>query len=617
MTFEKLNKYILHYIEDDKTKSAIMLTSPWGTGKSYYIQNELRPFLEDEKNGKHKCIVVSLYGLKELFEVSKAIYTAIRMKFLDNDSEALVAGKIIVKTVIKHLAIIKKFDISQSEEDLKKLFESVNLSGKLVVLEDVERSGIDILDVMGYVNNLVEQDGVKVLLVVNEEEILKFEHEGKIIGFKEKQEIEEQRKVQKIMNLHNKDTEQEKEIEYSETIKEYLRIKEKTVSDTVNFEEDYQGAIKNIITMFGDETLSEFADEKELGSILHLMNDSKHPNLRSFMFACQKTCDIFKLLERKYLDDKKFVRAIFFGIIIFVQNQKVGKIEKWGQEKFFSIDLGSENAPLFKFCYEYVVNQSVEFFDIEEVYQEYLNHDFYNGNKSKRDKDIQTLSNYYIEKESDVFNALKSIEKRLETPKDISFYQYGTIAVYSIVLKEVLSCDVTKIQERLVKNLKGRGDKLHLEQLFHVVLSDECSKAQREEYEKLRKAMFESLNNCEIIIENFNYQPEQSKIFYNYAILNKSKLSVKGAFAKNLDIEKLAEMFEKGTAKQKNDIREALLAVYRDDNVKLYLADDIESIAKLLEIIKNWPSEKVGDRIQQRQHKWFIENLEDIIKKLS
>lgn len=214
-------------------------------------------------------------------------------------------------------------------------------------------------------------------------------------------------------------------------------------------------------------------------------------------------------------------------------------------------------------------------------------------------------------------NALKNIEKRLENPEDIAFCQYGTIAVYSIVLKEVLSCDVTKIQEQLVKNLKGRGDKLHLEQLFHVVLSDECSKAQREEYVKLRKAMSESLNNCEIIIENFNYQPEQSEIFYNYAIPNKSKLSVKGAFAKNLDIEKLAEMFEKGTAKQKNDIREALLAVYRDDNVKLYFADDIESITKLLEIIKNWPAEKVGDKIQQQQHKWFIENLEDIIKKLS
>lgn len=146
---------------------------------------------------------------------------------------------------------------------------------------------------------------------------------------------------------------------------------------------------------------------------------------------------------------------------------------------------------------------------------------------------------------------------------------------------------------------------------------NECSKAQREEYEKLRKAMSESLNNCEIIIENFNYKPEQSEIFYNYAISNKSKLSVKGAFAKNLDIEKLAEMFRKSTSEQMDNIREAILAVYRDDNVKLYLANDIESIAKLLEIIKNWPSEKVGDKIQQQQHKWFIKNLEDIMKKLS
>ena len=46
-----------------------------------------------------------------------------------------------------------------------KVYASVNLTGKLVVLEDLERSGIDILEVLGYVNNLVEQDGVKVLLV--------------------------------------------------------------------------------------------------------------------------------------------------------------------------------------------------------------------------------------------------------------------------------------------------------------------------------------------------------------------------------------------------------------------------------------------------------------------
>ena len=52
MTNSELNEYILHYLKEDRTKSAIMLTADWGTGKSYYIQNELIPFLGKEENGR-------------------------------------------------------------------------------------------------------------------------------------------------------------------------------------------------------------------------------------------------------------------------------------------------------------------------------------------------------------------------------------------------------------------------------------------------------------------------------------------------------------------------------------------------------------------------------------
>ena len=45
MNNDELNTYIKHYIEHDKTNRAIMLTASWGTGKSYYIQNELIDFL--------------------------------------------------------------------------------------------------------------------------------------------------------------------------------------------------------------------------------------------------------------------------------------------------------------------------------------------------------------------------------------------------------------------------------------------------------------------------------------------------------------------------------------------------------------------------------------------
>lgn len=47
MTNGELNQFILHYLTKDKTHSAIMLTGSWGTGKSYYIQNVLVPFLKE------------------------------------------------------------------------------------------------------------------------------------------------------------------------------------------------------------------------------------------------------------------------------------------------------------------------------------------------------------------------------------------------------------------------------------------------------------------------------------------------------------------------------------------------------------------------------------------
>ena len=49
MTTNEYNSYIKNYLKNDKTQSAIMLTAPWGTGKSYYIRNDLSRFLEENK----------------------------------------------------------------------------------------------------------------------------------------------------------------------------------------------------------------------------------------------------------------------------------------------------------------------------------------------------------------------------------------------------------------------------------------------------------------------------------------------------------------------------------------------------------------------------------------
>lgn len=100
MTYQELNQYILHYLREDKTKSAIMLTGPWGTGKSYYIQNELKPFLEKNENRGHSCVIVSLYGLKDTAEISKSIYLGTRMKFLTAASKKSTTVTFAGETII-------------------------------------------------------------------------------------------------------------------------------------------------------------------------------------------------------------------------------------------------------------------------------------------------------------------------------------------------------------------------------------------------------------------------------------------------------------------------------------------------------------------------------------
>ena len=605
MTYQELNQYILHYLTKDKTKSAIMLTGPWGTGKSYYIQNELKPFLEKKENGGHSCVIVSLYGLKDTAEISKSIYLGTRMKFLTAASEKSTTVTFAGETIIKGIAGAFGVDLSVSERSLKRLYASVNLTGKLVVLEDLERSGIDILEVLGYVNNLVEQDGVKVLLVANEEELIQYTP----LKVSTKADLERTEMLDRITGHRDR--------LFTDSTIAYLKVKEKTISDTIEFEEDYQTAIREIVQMFDNETLNKFSTIESIKDILDIMSHCQSYNLRSFIFACQKTNDIFSSLDEKYLSDENFVQAVFIGILSFVLKQKNGNSHTWGNEKYFSAVLGHEKAPLFKFCYDYIMRQITEFEDIEGAYQAYSELVLYDKNRSNNDNDIITLQTYYVRTDSDVLDAINNIERRLEVPEDISFYQYGTIAVYAIIIKGILGCDIDTIKRRLVANLEGQGNKLELEQIFRTIIGTDCTTKQKEEYESLRKEMARSLKKGDKIIPNFDYQPEQSKDFYDYAITNEGKFHTQESFAAQFDMKRLSEMFRNRTAEQKQQIRGVFVGIYRIGNIKSFLANDRESIVQLLEFIKADRSGDVGDRIQQLQYDWFIKNLEEIKRKLS
>lgn len=445
MNHEELNIYISHYLEQDKTKSAIMLTAPWGSGKSYYLQNVLKPFL---KENNKQCYIVSLYGINSIYDVNRNLYFEIKFSKLKPKKGIVNTAFVSGKTILRGVSSAFGFDINLNENDLSALYTSINLKDKLIVFEDLERSGVDILDFLGYVNSLIEQDEVKVLLVVNEEELINYQEDNQKNqkNNEDNSSISVQNRGRNYVSRKNGG----KELKLTERSKEYLRVKEKSISDTLHFKGELKDAIKNIISKFGSKRLSQLLNEDDINEITHIFKETQESNLRSFLLACQKTDDIFQCLIKYY--DYDFMRTIFFGILIFVLKIRRGDEISWIGDSKLSYSLGSSKYPLFRFCFDYIVNHLTTSDSVSDYYEEFQNAKLYDySNYQNFDEDMSVILSFEVETEYNLKQAIINIENRLLNEAVIPFYRYGLIASYLIFLTKYIDYDISKCGS--VKNL--------------------------------------------------------------------------------------------------------------------------------------------------------------------
>lgn len=592
MDTKELNEYIKNYLENDKTQRAIMLTAPWGSGKSYYIKHSLCPFLlENELD----YAVVSLYGLKEIKEVSKSLYLEVRAKKLNGKSEKLAAGKIIGKTLLKGVASFFGVDLSQSEEDLQKLYESIDLSNKLIIFEDLERTSIDIVEFLGYVNNLVELDGVKVLLVANENEIIKYDtiiNDGKT------------------------------EYNLTDNSKEYLKIKEKTICDTINFLSDYYESIKSILEKFDNKYFKLMMLEKDDNGNLSLvrkikqqMLDEKCVNYRSFLYACQKTEDMLNLLDDTKEYNIEFIQNLFIGTIIYSIRLNNGNKEVWKDMSFTSTQLGNYAYPLYKIMYDYI---NIHCFRIEEF--EYMQSLFIKTKDiCKCDEILQVIYYYYVMPEKEIKKALTEICERLKKDKGIVHNEYVRIANYLIAMKSTLNYDIiNECLKYMLTNTKKAVENGEDVQVYSTSGIKLLSQIEIDGFNKFKSDMLNIVGNKKEALKNFDYKSTSIPDYYEYIIKQKKTFINEKGFANKLDVDKTAKMLKEASAKEIEDFRGILQYIYMDiSNIAEFMSNDIENLNKLkLEIEKIIDKTDCIDAIQRLQLTWLNSNLEAIINKL-
>lgn len=169
---QEITEAIKSYMQcDDIGLQALVLHGEWGSGKTYYCENDLKAALNDI--GVRICRV-SLFGVSNYDEIFNRIMAS-WFHFSDKPTKRSEA----VTNVLKKCA----FEISKSisSKQLAKLgiqvsikpdllLSLIDMKKVLVILDDCERSSFahDDRSFLGLVNNMVENHGWHVMLVRNQ-----------------------------------------------------------------------------------------------------------------------------------------------------------------------------------------------------------------------------------------------------------------------------------------------------------------------------------------------------------------------------------------------------------------------------------------------------------------
>ena len=159
--------------EFKKYYDVVLINGTWGIGKTYYLNNYLK---------EQKHIYMSLFGLNSMDEIRNGLYFQLnKCLSIFKTFAKFVSGTSVGISIVSIPIPNFKFDI---EKAIKKELKNDNI---ILVIDDLERKSenISIREVLGFIETLSQINGIKILLIANEEAILQ-EDKNVFNLFKEK-----------------------------------------------------------------------------------------------------------------------------------------------------------------------------------------------------------------------------------------------------------------------------------------------------------------------------------------------------------------------------------------------------------------------------------------------
>ena len=341
---EELVDSILDYVRADYTDYAIMINGEWGSGKTYFWNHKIRNKIESlQLNGrKYTTIYMSLYGISNLEDISKKIFIETTQlmdknmrKYMDSHGQTTIPE--YAKT---GLDMANFFGVTQNGDkiDYASFFAT---NDKVLCFDDLERANVDVIDILGYINNFVEHDHIKTIIICNEKELstkLKssnlemktfiatylLDKEGNLL------------KADKPMVETIRD-----KIEYVfDKANDYERIKEKLIGETFEYAPRFNYIIDGLLMRYeGNQDLMRFLRE-HTNLITSTFIKSGTRNLRILKHALNDFKKVYENVNKFYPNTNLRVLQTMLIFTIAVSFEiKAGKITK---DKFVNINSNEE-----------------------------------------------------------------------------------------------------------------------------------------------------------------------------------------------------------------------------------------------------------------------------------
>ena len=345
---EDLVESILDYVRSDYTDYAIMINGEWGSGKTHFWNHKIKNKIESmQLNGKKfTTIYMSLYGISNLEDISKKIFIETTQLMDKNLRKYMNSNGIssIPEYAKTGIDMANFFGVSQNGERLD-YSEFFSTDDKVLCFDDLERANVDVIDILGYINNFVEHDHIKTIIICNEKELstkLKssnLEMKTFIATYLlDKQGDLDKNDKPMVEKIRDK-------IEYVfDKANDYERIKEKLIGETFEYAPKFDYIINGILMRYeNNPDLIRFLRENT-GLIISTFNKSGTRNLRILKHSLNDFKKIFEMVSKSYPNTNHRVMQTMLIFTIAVSFEiKAGKITK---DKFVNIKDNEEYKSL-------------------------------------------------------------------------------------------------------------------------------------------------------------------------------------------------------------------------------------------------------------------------------